>query len=93
MFFLQAQSFLERETVRLIHFKSDVSFANPGSVGNDQRSIFGGHLLDADDDLHAYLMIIERELIRVAQASARVILTFDYHNSTQAEACATRPSV
>ena len=55
--FLQAQGFLERETVRLVHLKSDVGFADPACVGDGQRSVFGGNLLDADDDLHPYLSL------------------------------------
>jgi len=43
--------------------------------------------------LNAYIAeLVEIRKTRVAQASACVILTFDYHNTTQAEACATRGS-
>ena len=57
VFFLQAQGFLERVTIRLVHLKSDVGFANPACVGNGQGSVLGGHLLDADDNLHSYLSL------------------------------------
>ena len=50
--FLQAQGFFEREAVRLVHLEADVGFANPQAViGDAQRRILGGNLLDADGDL------------------------------------------
>src|SRR6185437_13524703 len=54
MFFLQAQSFLESVTIRLIHLETDIGFADPTCIGNGQRSVLGGHLLNANDDLHPY---------------------------------------
>jgi hypothetical protein len=62
VFFLQAKSFLERETVRLIHFKSDVGLADPSAIGNYQGGVFGGDLLYANNNLHPHLMIAERGL-------------------------------
>ena len=51
--FFQAQRFFERESVRLVGFKSDVGFANPRAVtGDRQGRVLRGNLLDADTDFH-----------------------------------------
>ncbi len=51
--FLEAQAFFEGETVRLIHLEADIGFANPvAGIGDAQRGVFGGNLLDGDGDLH-----------------------------------------
>jgi len=62
VFLLQAKGFLERETVRFIHFKSDVGLADPSAIDNYQGGVFGGDLLDANDNLHPHLTITERGL-------------------------------
>ena len=59
---IQAKSLLECETIRLIHFKSDVGLADPSAIGNYQGGVFGRHLLYANDNFHPYLMMTEREL-------------------------------
>ena len=54
VFFLQAQRFFERVTVRLVHLESDIGFLDP-VAGDGQRSVFGGNLLDAHDNFHDIL--------------------------------------
>src|SRR6266849_5044239 len=49
--FLEPQRFFECVTVRLVHLKADVGFANPVS-GDGQRGVFGGNLLYAHEDVH-----------------------------------------
>ena len=51
MFFLQAQSFFERVTIRLVHLESDIGFLDPVS-GDGERRVFGGNLLDTHDNFH-----------------------------------------
>ena len=53
MLFFQAQRFFERVAIRLVHFESDIGFADPVAAFDDgERRVFGGNLLDADDDFH-----------------------------------------
>ena len=51
VFFFQAEGFFEGVAVRLVHFEADVGFLDPVS-GDGERSVFGGDLFDADDDVH-----------------------------------------
>src|SRR5215472_18515165 len=56
MFFLQTKGLFQRKTIWLIGFKSDIRFANPGPSFDDrERSILGGHLLDAYADFQMSL--------------------------------------
>src|SRR3984885_11327695 len=56
MLFLQAQSFLERKAVGLVHLESDVGLAYPcAAFRYVQRSILGRNLLDANGDFHLFL--------------------------------------
>src|ERR1700739_2942283 len=55
MLLSEPQRLLERKTVRLVHFKPDIRFADPrAGIGDVQRRIFGGNLLDANGDLHLH---------------------------------------
>src|SRR5580704_2804070 len=56
MLFFEPQGFLQREAIRLVHFKADVGFTDPGAIfGNVQRRIFSRNLLDANCNFHLYL--------------------------------------
>ena len=53
MLLAKAQAFLERIGVGFIHLVGDILLSNPGLVVAKPRlPLAGGHLLDADGDLH-----------------------------------------
>jgi hypothetical protein len=60
--FFQAQPFFKREGIGLVHFKSNIGFANPGgALGDVEGSVFGGHLLDANRNLHVAASVAMRQ--------------------------------
>ena len=57
VFFFQAEGFFKGVAVRLVHFEADVRFLDPVS-GDGERGIFGRNLLDADDDIHEEISLL-----------------------------------